>query len=90
MDFTFIIAQAWGTLAWFILAALLIGLLKSPWGRGHIGELLVPLFAHWQLDKQTCRRLHNVTLNTLNGTVQIDHVFLCPMVSHCLHRYEGR
>jgi restriction system protein len=42
---------------------LLLGLLKSPWAKGHIGELLVRLFAHWQLDKQTYRRLHNATLN---------------------------
>ena len=76
MDFTPIIAQVWGTLGWVIPLMLLIGLLKSPWAKGHIGELLVRLFAHWQLDKQTYRRLHNVTLNTPDGTTQIDHVFL--------------
>jgi hypothetical protein len=78
MDFTPIIAQVWGTLGWFIPLMLLIGLLKSPWAKGQIGELLVRLFAHWQLDKQTYRRLHNVTLNTPDGTTQIDHVFLSP------------
>ncbi len=36
------------------------------------------LFAHWQLDKQTYRHLHNVTLNTPDGTTQIDDVFLLP------------
>lgn len=76
MDFTSIIAQVWGTLGWFIPLILLIGLLKSPWAKGHIGELLVRLFAHWQLDEQTYRRLHNVTLNTPDGTTQIDHVHL--------------
>ena len=65
-------------LTWFIPAALLIGLLKSPWAKGQIGELLVRLFAHWQLDRHTYRRLHNVTLNTPDGTTQIDHVFLSP------------
>ncbi len=64
MDSSPIIAQVWGTLGWVIPLMLLIGLLKSPWAKGHIGELLVRLFAHWQLDKQTYRRLHNVTLNT--------------------------
>jgi restriction system protein len=78
MDFTPVIAQVWGTLGWFIPLMLLIGLLRSPWVKGHIGELLVRLFAHWQLDKQTYRRLHNVTLNTPDGTTQIDHVFLSP------------
>ncbi len=78
MDYSPIVAQAWGMLTWFIPAALLIGLLKSPWAKGQIGELLVRLFAHWQLDKQIYRRLHNVTLNTPDGTTQIDHVFLSP------------
>jgi restriction system protein len=78
MDFTSVITHVWGMLAWFIPAALLIGLLKSPWAKGHIGELLVRLFARWQLDKQTYRRLHNVTLNTPDGTTQIDHIFISP------------
>ncbi|WP_277373499.1 NERD domain-containing protein [Pseudomonas sp. AA-38] len=69
MDFTPIVAQVWGMLVWFIPAALLIGLLKSPWAKGHIGELLVRLFAHWQLDKQTYRRLHNVTLKGASKNV---------------------
>ncbi|WP_248798027.1 nuclease-related domain-containing protein [Pseudomonas sp. MWU13-2105] len=78
MNFTPIIAQLWSMFGWLIPLALLIGLLKTPWAKGYIGELLVRLFAHWQLDKQTYRRLHNVTLNTPDGTTQIDHVFLSP------------
>ena len=61
---------------WLVPMMLLIGILKSPWAKGHFGELLVRLFAHWQLDKQTYRRLHNVTLTTPDGTTQIDHVFV--------------
>jgi|TARA_R100000935_G_C2832525_1_gene165991 hypothetical protein len=34
MDFTPVIAQVWGMLAWFIPAALLIGLLKVALGQG--------------------------------------------------------
>ena len=78
MDFTPIIAQFWSTFGWLIPLIVLIGLLKLPWAKGHIGELLVRLFAHWQLDKQTYRCLHNVTLSTPDGTTQIDHVFLSP------------
>ncbi|MAB25692.1 NERD domain-containing protein [Pseudomonas neustonica] len=78
MDFSPIIAQVWGMLGWFIPAVLLISLLKTPWFKGYIGELLVRLFAHWQLDKRVYQRLHNVTLNTPDGTTQIDHVFLSP------------
>lgn len=53
MDYSPIVVQVWGMLTWFIPAALLIGLLKSPWAKGQIGELLVRLFAHWQLDRHT-------------------------------------
>lgn len=78
MDVGLILRPLIDSLFWLIPAILLIGLLKSPWAKGHIGELLVRLLAHWQLDKQTYRRLHNVTLNTPDGTTQIDHVFLSP------------
>ncbi|MBD9412974.1 NERD domain-containing protein [Pseudomonas sp. PDM16] len=78
MDYRLILAPLFDTMTWLIPAMLLIGLLKSRWAKGHIGELLVRMFAHWQLDKQTYRRLHNVTLNTPDGTTQIDHVFLAP------------
>lgn len=76
MDFTPVIAQLWGVLSWAIPVLLLISLLKSSWAKGYIGELLVRLFAHWRLDGQIYRRVHNVTLNTPDGTTQIDHVFL--------------
>ncbi|NRH43690.1 NERD domain-containing protein [Pseudomonas sp. MS15a(2019)] len=75
MDFS-LLAPFAPTLFWLLPLAFVIGLLKSPWVKGYLGELLVRLFAHWQLDKQTYRRLHNVTLPTPDGTTQIDHVFL--------------
>lgn len=78
MDFTTVVAQAWGMLIWFIPAALLLCLIKSPLPKGHIGELLVRLFAHWPLDKQTYRCLHNVTQKTPDGTMLINHVLLSP------------
>lgn len=62
MDFTPLIAQVWTTFAWFIPLMILIGLLKSPLGKGYVGELLVRLFAHWQLDRQTYQRLHSVII----------------------------
>ena len=78
MDVGLILRPLIDSLFWLIPAALLIGLLRSPWAKGHIGELLVRLFAHWQLDQHSYRRLHNLTLNTPDGTTQIDHVFLSP------------
>lgn len=75
MDFS-LLAPFAPTLFWLLPLAFAIGLLKSPWMKGYLSELLVRLFAHWRLDKQTYRRLHNVTLPTPDGTTQIDHVFL--------------
>lgn len=76
MDFSLIFAPMLNMLAWFIPAIFLLGLLKTPWAKGHIGEALVRLFTHLQLDKQTYPRLHNVTLNTPDGTTQLDHIIL--------------
>lgn len=78
MDITPIVAQLRESLSWAIPVLLLITLCKSRWAKGHLGELLVRLFARWQLDKKVYRRLHNVTLDTPDGTTQIDHVFLSP------------
>ncbi|NTZ96895.1 NERD domain-containing protein [Pseudomonas koreensis] len=78
MDLSHIITRAWEAFHWFIPPILLIGLLNSRWGKGHTGELRLRLFARWHLDKQTYRRMHNVTLNTIDGTTQIDHVFISP------------
>lgn len=78
MDYSAIFAPAIHILIWLLPALLLLALLKSPWAKGHIGELWVRLFAHCKLDKTVYRRLHNVTLNTADGTTQIDHVFISP------------
>ncbi|MBV7528412.1 MULTISPECIES: nuclease-related domain-containing protein [unclassified Pseudomonas] len=78
MDFTHSFMQVWDALRWFIPLLLLISLLKLLWAKGHRGELLVRLYARCLLDKHTYRRTHNITLNTIDGTTQIDHVFLSP------------
>lgn len=78
MDLAHLIPQVWDAVRWFIPPILLIGLLNSAWCRGHLGELRIRLSARWHLDKQTYRSMHNVTLNTIDGTTQIDHVFISP------------
>ena len=65
-------------MTWLIPMMLLLVLLKSPWFKGWVGEQLVRLFAHYQLDRRVYRRLHDVTLTTPDGTTQIDHVFVSP------------
>lgn len=70
------------TLKWLLPPVLLIWLvvklLKTATFKGWFGEQLVGFFAHYCLDRQVYRRLHNVTLDTPDGTTQIDHVFLSP------------
>jgi hypothetical protein len=76
MDFIPFIPHFMPTLTWLIPPIVLLVLLNSPWAKGHIGEWQVRLFAGWRLDKSTYRSVHNVTLDTPDGTTQIDHVFI--------------
>lgn len=78
MDTLLILQPLLDTLKWLIPAMLLIGLLKTPWFKGWFGERLVRVLAHYRLDRQVYRRLHDVTLPSPDGTTQIDHVFLSP------------
>ena len=42
--------------------------------KGVVGEAMGSLAGKLFLDKETYRSINNVTLNTSNGTTQIDHV----------------
>lgn len=64
--------------SWLVPLLLLAGLFRSPVVKGYVGELLVRVAAHWLLDRQIYRRLDNVTLPTVDGSTQIDHVILSP------------
>lgn len=64
MDTPITLQPILGALKWLLLAILPVCLLKLSWAKGHIGELLVHIFAHWQLDKHTYRRLHDLTLSS--------------------------
>ncbi len=75
MDFSFL-AHFVPALFWLLPLAFAIGLLKSPWVKGYLGEWLARLFAHWQLNKQIYHCLHNVTLPMPDGTTHIEHIFL--------------
>jgi restriction system protein len=76
MDFFPIINVVLKAFWWFIPIAIVIGISKTPWGKGCVGELLVRLLAWFMLDKKTYRRVHSVILPTPDGTTQIDHVFV--------------
>lgn len=78
LDLVAIFTPAFQYLIW--LSPLLIGsmLFRSRWVKGWLGELWVRFYACMKLDKHVYRRLHDVTLDTPDGTTQIDHVFVSP------------
>lgn len=67
-----IIQQLW----WLFALVIIISILKTPLLKGYLGELMVRLSARLLLDKDLYRAIHNVTLNTPDGTTQIDHIFV--------------
>jgi predicted RNA-binding Zn-ribbon protein involved in translation (DUF1610 family) len=61
---------------WLFPVIIAISIFKTPWFKGLIGEWLVKVSANYFLDKTTYHAVHNVTLETPDGTTQIDHVFI--------------
>ncbi len=62
---------------WYLLPIILIvAFLKSPWGKGIIGEFLVNTSSKIKLDKNKYHLIKNVTLPTEDGTTQIDHIIV--------------
>lgn len=76
MDFTPIIRQVFSTLWYLIPLGILAVVLKSPWFKGVMGELIVNLSAKHLLDQNRYRLIKNVTLPAGDGTTQIDHVIV--------------
>ena len=61
---------------WLLPLFFIISILKTPWFKGLIGEWLVKVSANYLLDKETYYAVHNITLETPDGTTQIDHIFI--------------
>jgi restriction system protein len=60
---------------WYLIPLLLIIIfLKSPLGKGLLGEMLVNFAVNVRLDKQKYHLIKNITLPTVDGTTQIDHI----------------
>lgn len=76
MDFLPAIVNALSGIWWVVPAAVVLGLVKTPWVKGMFGELLVRLTARFRLPPDVYHRSHNVTVRTPDGTTQIDHVFV--------------
>jgi len=60
----------------FLLLALVVITIKSPWFKGVVGETTIKYSAKFQLPENIYHPIHNVTLPALDGTTQIDHIFV--------------
>jgi hypothetical protein len=76
MDITPIINQFFSTLWYLIPLALLVGLFKSHWFKGVLGEFQVNLLLKLFLSNDKYHIIKNVTLPTEDGTTQIDHILV--------------
>lgn len=79
MEFSSLISPLFSVFLYVIPAAIIIGLLQSPWFKGKAGEFLVNLIARISLNKNQYHLIKDVTLPTENGgTTQIDHIIVSP------------
>ena len=76
MDPFSVVTQFIGNLWFLIPLVLIVGLLKSPWFKGMVGEFIVNLSTWIFLDKEQYHLIKNVTLPTENGSTQIDHIIV--------------
>jgi predicted RNA-binding Zn-ribbon protein involved in translation (DUF1610 family) len=75
MDYSPIVNQVF-KLFWLLPVIFVIGIFKTPWFKGIVGEALVKFAAKLRLPKHIYHPIHNVTLPTPDGTTQIDHIFV--------------
>ncbi|MES2623880.1 MAG: NERD domain-containing protein [Pseudomonadota bacterium] len=76
MDVTGILLSMFKQNWWIFPILLLLSFLTSPLIKGYCGELFVKLLIRVTLDNKIWQRFHNVTLSSLDGTTQIDHVLI--------------
>ncbi|MDO3384632.1 NERD domain-containing protein [Gilvimarinus sp. SDUM040013] len=76
MDSAPAVIEALGSMWWLLAAAVVIVVFSSPWLKGIVGELQVKLIAKLRLPRDIYHAFHNVTLPTVDGSTQIDHIFV--------------
>ena len=76
MDFTPIIGQVLHSF-WYLIPLLFVAaVVKSPWFKGVMGEVIINLSAKFFLDREIYHLIKNVTLPVDDGTTQIDHIIV--------------
>ena len=76
MEASSLILQLFEKFWFFIPFLIIIGVLKTPWFKGILGEFIINVSAKLFLDKEQYHLIKNVTLPTENGTTQIDHIII--------------
>ena len=74
IDITDVLYQLFANLWWIIPILILIRILKWVTYSGKIGELRVNRVIKKQFPSSKYTLFYNITLNTSDGTTQIDHV----------------
>lgn len=79
------------TYIWYAIPiAIFTVVLKSPWFKGAVGELIVNLSAKLLLDNKKYKLLKNVTLPTDEGTTQIDHIIVSEFSEPTASKLQAR
>jgi len=68
MNFTQLVFQVISQVWWLLPILIIVGLLKTPFVKGVLGEFIVNLSARLFLDKEKYHLIKNVTLPTEDGT----------------------
>lgn len=76
MDVTKLMTEILSTYWYFIPIFMIIGLIKTSWFKGVLGEFIVNLLTKISLDKDTYHLIKDVTLPTEKGSTQIDHIIV--------------
>jgi restriction system protein len=62
---------------WYLIPLLFVlAFIKSPMFKGWFGEFIINFSAKWFLDKHKYHLIKNVTLQTDDGTTQVDHIIV--------------
>lgn len=78
MDIYGIAREMLSVLWWLVPVGFAVAFLQSTWFKGVLGETFVKCAARIRLPSHTYHSIHNVTLRTIDGTTQIDHIFVSP------------
>ncbi|MBK5943145.1 DNA topoisomerase I [Halorhodospira halophila] len=62
---------------WYLVpAVVLVLVVRTPWFKGALGEVVINLLIRLSLDRESYHLIRNVTLPTADGTTQIDHIIV--------------